>query len=121
MAMEPGPAQWQTYGEATQSYERAIEFEPEHWQARYGLAFGNSMAPEFAGLRPRAIREFEELMKLQETRAPAEEHTRVYLRLGTLYKDAGNPEKARAIWQRGLKRHPESEQLHDVVSILEER
>ena len=79
------------------------------------------MAPEFAGLRPSAIRQFEELMRIQETRAPAEEHSQVYLRLGTLYKDAGNPKKARAIWKRGLKRHPESEQLREVVSILEER
>ena len=35
------------------------------WEARYSLAFGDSMAPEFVGLRPKVIEQFEELMAIQ--------------------------------------------------------
>ena len=119
--MTPGPEQWKVFGEASESHKEAIRLDPGHWQARFGKANGESMAPEFVGLRPQAIRQFEELMKIQESRAPAEEHAVVYLRLGSLYRDAGNTEKARQIWERGRGRHPQDEKLGEALDILGER
>ena len=113
----PGPEQGVVWALAEKAYDEAIRLQPTHWLARYSKAFGNSMAPEFVGLRPKAIREFEALMKIQETGAPDPEQVMVYSRLGTLYKDAGNVKKAREIWERGLVRFPNSKPLREVLAI----
>ncbi|MHC4164423.1 MAG: tetratricopeptide repeat protein [Planctomycetota bacterium] len=107
----PGPQQGLLWGKVGAAYDAAIALEPNHWQARFGKAFGTSMAPEFLGLRPEAIRQFEELKAIQGRRAPEPHHAQVYFRLGTLYKDAGNAEKARALWAEGLKLFPDNEEL----------
>jgi len=110
-----GPQQGLLWGKVGASYDAAIALEPNHWQARFGKAFGTSMAPEFLGLRPEAIRQFEELREIQGRRAPEPEHAQVYFRLGTLYKDAGNAEKARSLWAEGLKLFPDNEELKDTL------
>lgn len=117
----PGPEQGVVWAKAEQAYDEAIRLDPEHWEARYGKAFGDSMAPEFVGLRPRAIREFEELRELQEKKPLAPEHVEVYVRLGTLYKDAGNPKKARETWKRGLERFPDDQRLAEALALVEEK
>ncbi|MHC4547683.1 MAG: tetratricopeptide repeat protein [Planctomycetota bacterium] len=106
-----GMQQGFVWARAEQAYDAAIKLDPAHWQARFGKAFGTSMAPEFLGQRPQAIRQFEELKTIQERGAPEPHHAQTYFRLGTLYKDAGNPEKAREIWAEGLKLFPENAQL----------
>jgi len=116
----PGPEQGRVWAEAEQAFQRAIELDPDHWEARYSLAFGDSMAPEFVGLRPRAVRRFKELVEIQERQAPAEDHVLAYMRLGTLYKDAGNRKKARATWERGLERHPGAAQLEQALALIGE-
>jgi tetratricopeptide (TPR) repeat protein len=117
----PGPEQGTVWEKAERAYDEAIRLDPGHWQARYGRAFGDSMAPEFVGLRPRAIRQFEELVQIQEKQPKAPEHVEVYLRLGTLLKDAGNVKKARETWQRGLDRFPEDKRLVDALALVEEK
>ena len=112
-----GPQQGVVWAKASQAYERAIEIDSRHWQARYGKAFGESMAPEFVGMRPGAIKQFERLMTLQETMAPDASHVEVYHRLGTLYMDAGNTNRAKTIWDRGLQRFPDHERLKDALAI----
>lgn len=110
-----GPQQGILWGKVGAAYDAAIALDPNHWQARFGKAFGTSMAPEWLGLRPEAIRQFEELKVIQGRRAPEPQHAMVYFRLGTLYKDAGNAEKARAIWAEGLKLFPDSQELKDTL------
>jgi tetratricopeptide (TPR) repeat protein len=117
----PGPEQGTVWEKAERAYDEAIRLDPGHWQARYGKAFGDSMAPEFVGLRPRAIRQFEELVEIQEKQPKAPEHVEVYLRLGTLLKDAGNVKKARETWQRGLDRFPDDRRPVDALALVEER
>jgi tetratricopeptide (TPR) repeat protein len=119
-ATPPGPEQGTVWDEAEAAFKQAIELDPDHWEARYALAFGDSMAPEFVGLRPRAIERFEELMDLQERGAPSDDHVLVYARLGTLYKDAGNTAKAREVWRRGLARFPASQELEQSLKLLGE-
>jgi len=114
-----GPAQGIPFMKALGAYNKALELDPDHWTASFGKAFDTSMAPEFIGMRPTAIREFEGLMERQEARAPQPEFERTYIRLGTLYKDAGNTEKARSIWKRGIQQFPESRQLREALSVIE--
>jgi len=120
-ATPPGPEQGNVWAKAEKAYDEAIRLDPEHWQARYGKAFGDSMAPEFVGLRPRAIREFEELVEIQERKPLAPEHAEVYIRLGTLYKDAGNVKKARETWQRGKDRFPDDKRFAEAIALTEEK
>ena len=107
----PGPQQGLLWGRVGASYDAALALDPNHWQARFGKAFGTSMAPEFLGLRPEAIRQFEKLKEMQSSGAPEPHHAQTYFRLGTLYKDAGNAEKARALWMEGLRLFPDNEEL----------
>jgi len=107
----PGPQQGLLWGKVGAAYDAALALDPKHWQGRFGKAFGTSMAPEFLGLRPEAIRQFEELKTMQQSGAPEPHHAQVYFRLGTLYKDAGNAEKARALWAEGLRLFPDNAEL----------
>ena len=116
-----GPAQGIPFMKALGAYNKALELDPDHWTASFGKAFDTSMAPEFIGMRPTAIREFEGLMERQEARAPQPEFERTYIRLGTLYKDAGTTEKARSIWKRGIQQFPESRQLREALAVIESK
>ncbi len=113
----PGPQQGIVWMKASAAYDAAIKLEPEHWMARYGKAFGTSMAPEFLGMRPESIRQFEELLEIQKRKAPEPHHAATYFRLGTLYKDAGNVEKAQKLWAEGLALFPDNEQLKGTIEV----
>jgi hypothetical protein len=113
----PGPQQGIVWMKAQGAYDAAIKLEPEHWTARFGKAFGTSMAPEFLGMRPEAIRQFEELLDIQKRQAPQPHFAGTYFRLGTLYKDAGNVEKAREIWGAGLALFPDNEELKGTIEV----
>jgi hypothetical protein len=113
----PGPQQGIVWMKASAAYDAAIKLEPEHWTARFGKAFGTSMAPEFLGMRPEAIRQFEELLEIQKRKAPEPHYAGTYFRLGTLYKDAGNVEKAQKIWAEGLALFPDNEELKGTIEV----
>ncbi len=117
----PGPQQGIVWGRAEAAYNEAIRLEPEHWTARFGKAFGTSMAPEFLGMRPEAIRQFEDLLEIQTRRPPEPHFASTYFRLGTLYKDAGNVEKARELWKEGLRLFPDNEDLKDTIEASTKR
>jgi len=114
-----GPAAGPVYMQALGAYNKAIELQPDHWDARFSRAFTTSMAPEFVGLRPTSIKEFEDLVQRQESLPKQEEFSRTYMRLGTLYKDAGNTNKAREIWTKGLQRFPDDDQIKAALAVLE--
>lgn len=110
-----GPQQGLMWGKVSAAYDAALALDPNHWQARFGKAFGTARAPDWLGLRPEAIRQFEELRQIQSRGAPEPEHAHVYFQLGMLYKDTGNAEKARTLWAEGLKLFPDNEQLKDML------
>lgn len=116
-----GPQQGIVWMKASAAYEAAIKLEPEHWTARFGKAFGTSMAPEFLGMRPEAIRQFEDLLEIQNRKPPEPHFASTYFRLGTLYKDAGNVEKARDLWKEGLRLFPDNEELKGTIEASTKR
>lgn len=112
-----GPQRGDVWFKASAAYDAAIKLEPEHWTARFGKAFGTSMVPEAFGMRPYAIKQFEELLEIQKRKAPEPHYADTYFRLGTLYKDAGNVEKAQKIWAEGLSLFPDNEELKGTIEV----
>jgi tetratricopeptide (TPR) repeat protein len=116
-----GPRQGAVWGKAAAQYDAAIELDPEHWQARFGKAFGTTFIPPQFGQQPYAIRQFEEILVLQERGGPEPHFVNTYRQLGSLYKDMGNAEKAREIWTRGLKLFPDDSHLRDALEVSTQR
>jgi len=116
-----GPAQGIVFMKALAAYDKALQINPDHWTARFGKAYDTSMAPEFVGLRPQAIRQFEALVERQESRTPQKEFAQTYLRLGTLYKDAGNADNARTMWKRGIEQYPDNQAIRDALELIGEK
>lgn len=111
----------EVWAAASKAWDRAIELDTRHWQARYEKAFSMSMAPEFFGLKPVAIKQFEKLRAIQEEGAPEAEHVHTYFRLGTLCKDMGNPEKARQVWEDGLRFFPGDKSITGALEASRKR
>jgi len=114
---QPGPQQGAVWGAAAQQLDKAIELEPQHWNARYSKAFGTTFIPAQFGQRPAAIKQFEQLIAIQEQRAPESHYVGSYYQLGRLYAEAGNQDKAREIWSRGVKLFPDNEQLRASLDV----
>ncbi len=112
MLMNSSIAEIMVYGpKAEKEFDRALELDDHHWDARFNKAMSLANQPEFLGRRPEAIRHLEILIEQQKTQVPQPKHAAPYLILGNLYAQQGNKAKARAIWSEGLKRFPDSKEL----------
>lgn len=105
----PLAAQW---GEkADQTFDRALELDPEHWDARFQKAIALSNWPAFLGKQGEAARQLEILRDQQERARPSARHAATYFFLGNLYEQMGQHEQAAATWARGLERFPDDARL----------
>src|SRR5262249_12430578 len=96
---------------AQQAFDRALELDDHHWNARFSKALALSNAPAFLGRQGEAMHQFEILMEQQEHAALAPEQVATYRFLGNLYAQNGEQEKALATWRRGLQRFPDDADL----------
>jgi len=100
---------------ADRAFDRALELDDAHWEARFHKALALSNWPDFLGKQGEAIHQFELLMDRQERVAPSAEHAYTYFFLGNMYEQNGQREQALAAWQRGLERFPDSTDLRAKV------
>lgn len=117
----PGPAAGIWAGNADKAFDRALEIDPQHWEARFTKAVSLSNWPAFLGKGGEAIQNFEILVEQQKQGAPREEYAQTYLFLGNMYQQQGDPTKALAAWKDGLAMFPDSEELAKQVRLLEQR
>ncbi|HEB52641.1 MAG TPA: hypothetical protein ENI87_05250 [bacterium] len=90
--------------------DHGLLLDDQHWGARFSKAMSYTFWPEFTGKRGEAIKQFETLVAQQET-MPVEEHqAQTYLYLGNMLAER-DPERARSIWRKGLRRHPDNAEL----------
>ena len=75
-----------------------------------------SFIPPALGLQGKAIEQFEILRTQQEEQPPQEKFAQTYVYLGNIYSSQGKSSEAQEIWQQGLKRFPDNEELKERVS-----
>jgi len=101
---------------ADAAFDRALEIDPNHWEARYTKAFSLSFWPPIFGKQAEAISNFEILVEKQGNLTRSSRHADTFLHLGNLYQQTGQHEKAAAIWAQGAAQFPDNAELLGRVS-----
>lgn len=101
--------------------DAALKAQPDHWAAQFMKGMNLSQWPAFLGRQPDAVKTFEKLIEQQERSAPDPKFAQTYFQLGTTYRGAGNVEKAREVFRRGLEIFPDNRQLKEQMELLEKR
>lgn len=102
---------------ADKAFDRALELDDTHWEARFRKALSLSNAPAFLGLQAESRKQFEILMAQQERGNATPEQVSTYYFLGNLYDQGGEHDKALEIWKRGMQRFPDSERLRTKLEV----
>jgi len=91
--------------------KKILEIDPGDWEARFSIATNYSFWPEQFNKRPDAIKEFETLRKLQESRPADPKYAQTYLQLRQLYLKEGRTDDAKAVLEEGLRLYPDDAEL----------
>lgn len=104
------PSKYEFSMKADGAFDKVLELDDHHWEARFTKALSYTFWPEFLGKRKPAILHFETLVAQQEAMPASPEQAQTYLYLGNLLERT-DPAKAREMWAKGARRHPESQEL----------
>ena len=105
--------------QASEQYRAILELDENNWEARNAIATGYFHTPANLNKTADAIREFERLRQIQEAGAAETRQAPVYVNLSILYRRVGNEEKARAILEAGLRRHPQNAEILKTLAAWE--
>ena len=109
--MQMDQSKWQNSIKADQVFDKVLELDNTHWEARFTKAMSYTFWPKFLGKTKEAISHFETLVSQQE-KMPVEAHqAQTYLFLGNLLEEQGDTAKAKEMWQKGARRHPDNQDL----------
>lgn len=104
------PSKYEFSMKADGAFDKVLELDDHHWEARFTKALSYTFWPEFLGKRKPAIAHFETLVAQQEAMPASPEQAQTYLYLGNLLERT-DPAKAREMWAKGARRHPDSQEL----------
>ncbi len=91
-------------------FDEVLALDERHWEARFTKAMSYTFWPDFLGKKKDAISHFETLVTQQES-MPAQSHeAQTYLYLGNML-EARDLAKAKEIWAKGARRHPDNQDL----------
>ena len=113
----PGPLAGQFAMKADGAFDRALELEPDHWEARFTKAVALSNWPAFLGKSGEAIQQFEILIENQAKGPAKPSHSQSYLFLGNMYQQTGEGAKAIQAWRDGLARFPDDAGLRRQLDL----
>lgn len=102
---------WALSMKADQAFDRVLDIDENHWEARFTKALSYTFWPDFLGKKKEALAHFERLVAQQDTMPPQAHHAQTYLFLGNILDQRGDTARAREIWERGLRRHPGNQDL----------
>jgi tetratricopeptide (TPR) repeat protein len=103
---------------ADASFDRALEIDDHHWNARFNKAVSLSFWPPVFGKQGEAIKHFEILVGQQAGVAGGDGHVQTHLLLGNMYQQIGEHEKALGAWRGGLEYFPEHEGLMEQIEVF---
>lgn len=103
-------SKWQLSMKADKVFDKVLALDDKHWEARFTKAMSYTFYPDFLGKKPEAISHFETLVQQQESMPVDASQAQTYLYLGNLL-EARDPQKAKEIWQKGARRHPDNADL----------
>jgi tetratricopeptide (TPR) repeat protein len=118
LSIPGGPEQGVWASKAESQWKTVLERDPDHWDARYAIAFSWSMYPEFLNKTPDAIKEFEKVREVQERQTPQAKHAQTYVQLAILYRRQGNTKGAREMLKLGSERHPDDAGIQKALSSM---
>lgn len=101
---------WQRSMDADRVFDRVLDLDETHWEARFTKAMSYTFWPDFLGKKKEAISHFETLVQQQESMPPQDHEAQTYLYLGNLL-ETRDPAKAKEMWQKGARRHPNNQEL----------
>lgn len=101
---------WQLSMKADDVYDRVLDLDEKHWDARFSKAVSYTFWPDFLGKKKEAITHFETLVAQQETMPVQANHAETYLFLGNLLEQR-DPARAKEVWAKGARRHPDHAEL----------
>lgn len=108
-------SKWQLSAKADKQFDKVLDIDDHHWEARFSKAVSYTFWPDFLGKKPEAIQHFETLVKQQENMPVQDDQAQTYLFLGNLLAER-DPERARQVWQQGATRHPNNQELRQKLA-----
>lgn len=95
---------------ALKEFTRAVEIKPD-WISYYTRGVSYLFWPKIFNRAPFGVADLQKAMEIQKVEPPRPYHVKVYMSLGDGYWKTDDLEKARAVWQEGLKKFPDSQEL----------
>lgn len=116
-----GPMKGQLGVQADQAFDRALEVDPNHWDARFTKAISYSFWPAFTGKPAQAVTQLEILVERQANLPRDPKHAQTYLMLGNLYQQQGRLEEAQQAWANGAALFPTNQELAAQVAANQQQ
>lgn len=95
---------------ALNEFSKAVELQPS-WISYYTRGMSYLFWPKIFNRAPMGVADLEKALSIQKSSSRKAYNVKTYIALGDGYWKTDQLEKARAIWQEGLKEFPESQPL----------
>ncbi len=105
--------------QADQAFDRALQLDPTHWDARFSKAVALTFWPPVFGKQNEAIATFESLVAQQASMVQEPHHSDTHLLLGNMYQQIGETQKAIEAWQAGLALFPGNAELAAQLALVQ--
>jgi tetratricopeptide (TPR) repeat protein len=96
---------------ADQTFDAALQLDPNNWDARFWKATAMTYWPLMLGKSNEVIENFATLIAQQESQSPQPHFAQTYTQLGDYYQKLGHADYAQQIYQRGAAIFPENQDL----------
>lgn len=98
---------------ADELFDTALKLDPNDWEARFNKTVAMSHWPDSLGKGQDVINNFLTLIQQQQNLPAESQFALPYLKLGDVYKKAGDTASALNAWQQGAALYPGSDDLRD--------
>jgi tetratricopeptide (TPR) repeat protein len=102
--------------QADQLFDKALEIDPNDWEARFEKAAAMANWPLELKQGPKVLDEFQTLIQQQNSEPSQPDFALTYLHLGEFYQRTGDTTAAAQTWQQGAALFPDSSDLQSKLS-----